>query len=372
MFEVSVQRKDVFKLNDTDFKTPGCYVLKRRGSMEYSQPFLDQVLITNKKKTEDDSLGQIINSELFNSIQNGDIGIISRDNTIRVILSRLANHNTVLVTERCDNLCLFCSQPPKPKDDSWLLTQASLAIAAFNSADTVGVSGGEPLLYKEDFIDFLDFLIEYAPTTKLHILTNGRAFSDVSFTNKILDRSKKIVMCFGIPLYSSLPKTHDELVGSVGAFNETIKGLINAGNSGINIELRIIPTLANLQHLPYIIEYAGRIFSNISQISIMNLEPEGFARKNWNKLYASPSSYEKQLSAAIKIAERQALEVVLFNFPLCHLPPELHSRSVQSISDWKNYYPEECNQCIKKPTCGGYFKSSQGHFHQPPKRICNE
>ncbi len=58
-------------------------------------------------------------------------------------------------------------------------------------------------------------------------------------------RSKKIKITFGIPLYSSRPLVHDHLVGNDGAFNETVKGLINAGNSGINIELRVIPTLAN-------------------------------------------------------------------------------------------------------------------------------
>lgn len=57
----------------------------------------------------------VISTELFESIEDGDIGIINNGYMIRVILSRKANHNTVLVTERCNNLCLFCSQPPKIK-----------------------------------------------------------------------------------------------------------------------------------------------------------------------------------------------------------------------------------------------------------------
>lgn len=54
---------------------------------------------------------------------------------------------------------------------------------------------------------------------------------------------------------------HDHLVGNDGAFNETVKGLINAGNSGINIELRVIPTLANYTELDDIVEFVGRVFS---------------------------------------------------------------------------------------------------------------
>ncbi len=40
-------------------------------------------------------------------------------------------------------------------------------------------------------------------------------------------------------VYKEQQFVHDHLVGSDGAFNETVKGLINAGNSGINIELEL-------------------------------------------------------------------------------------------------------------------------------------
>lgn len=72
---------------------------------------------------------------------------------------------------------------------------------------------------------------------------------------------------------------HDHLVGNDGAFNETVKGLINAGNSGINIELRVIPTLANYTELDDIVEFVGRVFSNINQISLMGLESIGWAER---------------------------------------------------------------------------------------------
>lgn len=133
----------------------------------------------------------VISTELFESIEDGDIGIINNGNMIRVILSRKANHNTVLVTERCNNLCLFCSQPPKKINDDWLLTQSALAIASFGLNGVVGVSGGEPLLYGDDFLHFIDFIIENSPDTALHVLTNGRKFADINFTQELAKRSKR-------------------------------------------------------------------------------------------------------------------------------------------------------------------------------------
>ena len=125
----------------------------------------------------------------------------------------------------------------------------------------------------------LIFIIENSPDTALHVLTNGRKFADTNFYTGNGKAKQKIKITFGIPLYSSRPLVHDHLVGSDGAFNETVKGLINAGNLGINIELRVIPTLANYTELDDIVEFAGRVFSNINQISLMGLEPIGWAMK---------------------------------------------------------------------------------------------
>nr|WP_276599899.1 hypothetical protein [Escherichia coli] len=154
-------------------------------------------------------------------------------------------------------MCLFCSQPPKKSNDDWLLTQSALAIASFGLDGVVGVSGGEPLLYGDDFLHFIDFIIENSGDTALHVLTNGRKFSDINFTQGNGKRSKRSKSPL-VSLYSSRPLVRDHLVGNDGAFNETVKGLINAGNSGINIELRVIPTLANYTELDDIVEFVGK------------------------------------------------------------------------------------------------------------------
>ncbi|HBS2758052.1 TPA: His-Xaa-Ser system radical SAM maturase HxsC, partial [Klebsiella pneumoniae] len=174
---------------------------------------------------------------------------------------------------------------------------------------------------------------------------------------------------FGIPLYSSRPLVHDHLVGNDGAFNETVKGLINAGNSGINIELRVIPTLANYTELDDIVEFVGRVFSNINQISLMGLESIGWARKNWSTIFIEHSSYSEKIISAIDAAHRSGIPLTIFNYPLCHLPERAWELAAQSISDWKNYYPKECDECTQKSSCTGYFSSSTGRFHQPPRPI---
>lgn len=364
-------RIDLFNVTETEQLPRGYVVLRTSEHHIAENSLLDQVVVLGDDVDEIPSLINayfLRSSELLESIEDGDIALNPGRGKLRVILTQRSSFNTLLVTERCDNRCLFCSQPPKEWDDSWLLVQAALAIATFDSQNTIGISGGEPLLYGDGFIQFIRTIRELAPETPLHILTNGRRFSDLEFTKRVAILCEDLNVTFGIPLYSAEAAKHDELVGATGAFDQTIRGLINAGNIGLSVELRIIPNQLNISELSLVVELATRCFSGVSQISVMNLEPTGWAKYNWSKLYASPEAYTDSLRSAVHVAGRARLPIVLFNYPLCHLPLDLHRYAVMSISDWKNYYPNECDQCAKRRTCGGYFVSSKGIYHQSPRR----
>ncbi len=125
--------------------SPGYYQLwkDRLGGSK----FLPELLILSEPGLEVMEQAHVVHSELYQLISNGDIASVSANGMLRVVLSRNANHNTVLVTERCNNLCSFCSQPPREGNDDWLLGQAMLALADFSFDGVIGVSGGEPLLY---------------------------------------------------------------------------------------------------------------------------------------------------------------------------------------------------------------------------------
>lgn len=295
-------------------------------------------------------------------ITDGDIVRLSDNGFLRVALGRHANANSLLVTERCDNACVFCSQPPRDVDDDLLLSEAALALIEFASDSVVGITGGEPLLYGKKFSNFLATLNENACPTPLHILTNGRALKDKAFTRDICKAIANRDVTFGIPLYGSTENMHDSLVQMTGAWRETVEGLINASAFGIKVELRIIPTKANMQQIESICEMAIRCFGCVEQVSIMNLEPKGWARKNWDQVYIAPECISHELQAAVRRCENARVTVRLFNYPLCLLDESLRDFAVPSISDWKNYFPEECKPCSSKSYCCGFFTSATGHF----------
>jgi len=301
--------------------------------------------------------------ELFQAFNSGDvIWVDSRQKLFRSILSRGANANTLLVTEQCDNRCSFCSQPPNELPDDELYHRATLALLNYKTEGYVGISGGEPTLNRRAFLSMMRILQSSSNKTRLHILSNGRSFSDLNFVANLNEYIEGREIAWGIPLYGHTQSIHDSLVGVKGAFVETLAGLINLASIGQTIELRIIPVQDNLNHLRSLMEFIATSLPFVSVISVMNLEPKGWARNNYDALVTQVKEQSYWLSQMIEIANTRGLAIRLFNYPLCLLPTDIRSYAYQSISDWKNYFPTECNECSLKENCGGFFTSATGNF----------
>jgi hypothetical protein len=115
----------------------------------------------------------------FGHLGDGDIiGLDPRSLRLRVLYRRASKHNSFLVTERCNHYCLMCSQPPRDVDDGWILDEIADCIDLLDPAtETIGFTGGEPLLEWPRLIALLATLQDRLPETAVHVLTNGRGFA---------------------------------------------------------------------------------------------------------------------------------------------------------------------------------------------------
>ena len=95
----------------------------------------------------------------------GDIiGITPDGRRITVLWKEAATHNSLLLTEQCDNYCLMCSQPPKDREDAWLFERAKSVVSLLPpSARSLGLTGGEPTLHADALIDLLEHCRDTAP-----------------------------------------------------------------------------------------------------------------------------------------------------------------------------------------------------------------
>jgi His-Xaa-Ser system radical SAM maturase HxsC len=169
---------------------------------------------------------------------------------------------------------------------------------------------------------------------------------------------------WAIPLYTESPDIHDFVVQSPGAFRETMRGLWNLAGANAHVELRVVLQRVVVPRIRQLAHFIARNMSFVDHVAWMGLEPMGFARPNWKALWIEPEEFAVPLTEAILELDRAGIATSLFNLPLCVLPPQLRSYAAQSISDWKNVFLTECENCSARKSCCGFF-ASVGSEHVP-------
>lgn len=276
-----------------------------------------------------------------------------------VIYRRSSRSNSMLVTERCNSRCVMCSQPPKDADDFQLTDTWLRAIPLMDPATPeLGITGGEPTLLGPRLTELIQSCRQHLPQTALHMLSNGRLFTYLSLCQELAAVEHPDLM-IGIPLYSDIASRHDFVVQARGAFDQTLRGLMNLERCGLRVELRVVLHRQTIDRLPGLARFIARNLPYVDHVALMGLEMMGYVRMNLEALWIDPFDYQSTLSEAVQILARHRLNVSIYNHQLCTLPEHLWPYARQSISDWKNEYLDACDTCAVRDECGGFFSSAR-------------
>lgn len=279
--------------------------------------------------------------------------VLPRESTAHRLIRAKSPHNTLLVTERCDQLCVMCSQPPKRHHVDIFDHLTKAALLAPQGA-TLGISGGEPLLYKEELFEMLRRILTARRDLSFHVLTNAQFIADED--HKQLLGLPQEQLLWGVPLYSPIAEHHDELVGKSGAFDRLLHSFNILGKAGCAIELRTVVMKPNISVLPLLATVISRKLPFIVTWAIMQLENIGYGRMNWGKLFLDTSEDFSLVARALNIARGRGVSVSLYNFPLCTIPAGYREFAPSTISDWKRKYLPSCSDCSLRNSCGGFFE----------------
>lgn len=293
-------------------------------------------------------------------LRDGDVlRVWPKTNAVRVIYRRNSLHNHFLLTERCNHYCLMCSQPPKNIDDSWIVDDLLAAIPLIDPlTQEIGITGGEPTLLGDNFFRVLRTMRSYLPNTAIHILSNGRLFAAPEFAKRYADIRHSDIMV-GIPIYSDVSTIHDYVVQADGAFDETIRGILNLKRYGQKVEIRIVVHRQTYSRIPQLAEFLVRNLTFVDHVAFMGLEITGFTRANLDSLWIDPKDYQAELYRAVSFLADSRMHVSIYNHQLCVLDKRLWPFARKSISDWKNEYMPECEGCRERENCGGFFASAK-------------
>lgn len=287
------------------------------------------------------------------------IRVNPRKRELRVLYRRASKHNSFLLTERCNSNCVMCSQPPRDIDDSYIVDDLLAAIPLIHpDTESIGFTGGEPTLLGRDFIRLVRAMRDCLPSTHLHVLTNGRRFAQRSFVHE-LSAIGHPALTLAVPLYSDLADRHDFVVQAEGAYDETIRGLLNLARSRLTTEIRVVIHKHTYDRLPQLASFIARNLPFVGHVALMGLEMMGYVKMNLESLWIDPVDYQAQLGACVHVLTRRRIPVSIYNHQLCILDRNLWEFARKSISDWKNVYMPECEGCAARDQCGGFFASAQ-------------
>ena len=299
----------------------------------------------------------------FAELGEGDVvAVHPQSGRVRVLYRRSSRQNFFLVTERCNNYCLMCSQPPRKVDDGWLIDEIAQTLPLVDPATpALTFTGGEPLTDWRRFIDLLAIARDVLPNTAIHVLTNGRAFASPEVA-KAWAAVRHSQLSAGIPIYAAVDHIHDYVVQAKGAFDQTVLGVLRLKDRGQRVEIRVVLHAITAPHLRETCSWIARNLPFVDHVALMGMEHTGFAIANEDKLWIDPVDYQERLKDGIDVLAAAGVDVSIYNLPLCVLEPSIRSFAVQSISDWKNAYVQECDGCSARADCAGFFSSGRPRF----------
>ena len=295
--------------------------------------------------------------EKLNQLVDYDIVEISESGLLYRAFSNNEADTTIFLGAKCNSNCIMCPASDSERKNGFSYSRELL----FKYIDYLPyeleyliITGGEPTMQVELFLETLVRVRNKYPLTQMLLLTNGRSLSDEWLFNQVCN-NKPNNFRIAIPIHAAGPEIHDKITQVKGSFDQTILALTRLMKTDIKIEIRIIVTKVNCDHLLEIAELIVQKFPRVFCVNFVGLEPRGNCAKNFNSVFIDYSSSFSKSKDAIKYLISHGYDVGLYNYPLCSIERDYWPIAAKSISGYKNVYHDDCNQCEVKQICGGFF-----------------
>lgn len=295
--------------------------------------------------------------ENVGTFQEGDVVVINKQGEIIFVYEILSNHNALMATERCNHRCIMCPQPPILQEKDKTPFNLKLISLFDKNTQEIGITGGEPTLIGDNLFTLINHIKKELPHTAISILSNGVKFADKEYAMK-LAKCRHQDLQIDIPLFSDIAEEHNRIVGAK-TFYKTVQGLYNLALFHQRIGLRMVIHKQTYKRLPQFADFIYHNFPFVAQIAFMQMETTGLAKENFDDLWIDPYDYNDELREAVLLLADRGMKPYIYNAQLCVLPENIRCYAQQSISDWKDIYISECEGCVLKGQCAGFFESNR-------------
>lgn len=294
--------------------------------------------------------------------RDGDVVLITKNGLVSFLYEEDSSQNIIFTTALCNHRCIMCPQPPITKDVNRTPFNLRLISLMDKNVCEIGISGGEPTMIGDDLFVIINAIKKHCPKAAITILTNGVKFADKDF-------AMKLAMChvpdlqIDIPIFSDIASIHNHIVGAK-TFYKTVQGLYNLALFQQKIGIRIVIHKQTYKRLVQLADFIYHNFPFVAQVAFMEMETIGMAERNIKDLWIDPYDYNEELKEAVLLLNDRGMHPLIYNGQLCTMDDAIKPFAVQSISDWKDIYLSECQNCVLRGRCAGFFESNRKYHSE--------
>ncbi|MDP2090465.1 MAG: radical SAM protein [Candidatus Gracilibacteria bacterium] len=287
------------------------------------------------------------------------------------------NRVWVRITAACNNKCLFCLDSDA---QNGVLVKEDIVKEEIKKGFKQGyenrviISGGEASINPK-FNEYIKYARELG-YNRVQTVTNGNMFHSFDFCKKVVDAGlQEITFSF----HGHNSTLHDYLVATPGAFNRSIKGLLNIKKyfPEVIVNIDIVVNKVNVRFLPDIVKFFMKF--GVYEYDILQIIPFGRGFKEYkSKLFYNISDNIEYLQKTWELSKVPGMYMWTNRFPaeafegyedLIQDPRKMKSEVMGEAystfekfikSDGKikpNCYGDACSVCFQKDYCHSFIEN---------------
>lgn len=223
------------------------------------------------------------------------------------------------ITRKCNNKCIFCSNPCFDKEIDIEEIKKRLSFYKKKGVNEIIFSGGEPTE-----CPLLPQAIEMARSYGMYpkIITNGVNLHDFNYAKKLKDAGLNHLH---ISIHSHIEEDSDLITTKEGHFKKTIKGIENCIKIGMEININTVINSLNAKYLSEFVKYFIEKFPEVKHYVFNNIDAgesdKQIKSRAWeNKWIISKySEMEMELSKMVAVLKKNFKTCRIERVPLCYM-----------------------------------------------------
>jgi len=278
------------------------------------------------------------------------------------------NFGYVQLSRRCNNSCLFCSQPKFDYDLPLEEAKSRITTLKGKGVNEIIFTGGEPTLNRD-----LAAIVRFTKNIglELRMITNGINLADAAFVHGLVLAGLQRVV---ISIHAHDKGMHEELSQNPGSFEKALEGIGAAVAEGMRVSFNITINSKNCGSLSGLVRFLAGRYPSVRHYVFNNLDITGNAEKNPG-IIARLADFELELARALGFLQSSGRTFRVERVPLCYMAgyEEFSSETrrivkgqmfrvwgkekdfdfLREVTDFHREKAAQCNACSLAGICAG-------------------